>query len=220
MGFLFERIERPWVRIWIGGKPVNEELATLPRIFIAQAERLKNKPFLMHKDYNEWRPVSWATVGERVKWICLGLMSLGVRREDRIAVISETRPEYAYCCTAIANSGAIFVGIYHTNSPGECAHVITDAATKIVFAENQEQCQKIIEACRDSQILEKIIVFQDFTPFSDSPQPATAIAVARATRTAAKSKPRRDKLGRTLHPCLFMPLPPIISLANHSTSRC
>ena len=95
-------------------------------------------------------------------------MALGVEKGDRVAGISETRPEYAYCCTAIASSGAIFAPIYHTNSPRECAHVINDSGARIVFAENRLQCEKIISAPQKTHRLEKIIVFENFGPKDES----------------------------------------------------
>jgi long-chain acyl-CoA synthetase len=137
---------------------------TLPKIFISQIERRKDKAFLMLKAAGKWHHVSWLEVGEKVKHIALGLIILGVKKGDRVAGISETRPEYAYCCTAVANSGAIFAPIYHTNSPNECTHVINDSGAKVVFAENKEQCEKISKASQKTHPLEKIIVFEDFEP--------------------------------------------------------
>ena len=145
----------------------NKKSRTLPRIFIEQANELKDKTFLIHKANGQWCRVSWREVAERVKLITLGLMALGVKKGDSVSVISETRPEYAYCCTAIANAGAIFSGIYQTNSPKECAHVINDSGAKIVFAENQEQCKKIIASSQVTHPLDKIIVFEKFAPMND-----------------------------------------------------
>ncbi|MBN2061763.1 MAG: long-chain fatty acid--CoA ligase [Deltaproteobacteria bacterium] len=135
---------------------------TLPVIFLEQVNKKKEKAFLLKKDGQKWRSVSWQEAGEIVKRITMGLMALGVKNGDRVSAISNTRPDLAYCCIAIANAGAIFTGIYHTNSPRECAHVINDSGAKIVFAENREQCEKIIEASQHTQPLEKIIVFDDF----------------------------------------------------------
>lgn len=141
---------------------------TLPKMLITQVEKQKDKAFLMFKTAGQWRAVSWLEVGEKVERITLGLMALGVEKGDRVAGFSETRPEYAYCCAAIANSGAIFAPIYHTNSPTECAHVINDSGAKIVFAENKGQCEKIIDASQKTHALEKIIVFEDFGPKDES----------------------------------------------------
>ncbi len=141
---------------------------TFSKIFIEQVNRLGDKPFLRYKKNGEWRQVSWNEAGEKVRNLTLGLMELGVKRGDRVAGISETRPDYAYACTGIANAGAIFTGIYHTNSPKECVHVINDSGAKIIFAENREQCDKILKAAEDCPHIEKIIVFEGFSPVNDS----------------------------------------------------
>ena len=142
---------------------------TLPKVFIQQLNRLQDKTFLIYKNGNDWQHVSWAEVGGKVRNLTLGLMKLGVKKGDRVSVISETKPDYAYTATAIANSGAIFAGIYQTNSPKECTHVINDAGSKIVFAENKTQCDKIIEASENCPHLEKIILFDAF-PSVDDPR--------------------------------------------------
>jgi long-chain acyl-CoA synthetase len=166
MGFLFKRSQKD-VALTFKSDRAMVNSRTLPRIFIEQVNKQKNKTFLLYKDKGQWHHVPWVKVGEQVKLMTLGLMALGVEKGDRVSGISETRPEYAYCCTAIANAGAIFSPIYHTNSPKECAYVINDSGAKIVFAENQEQCQKIMEASRQTHPLEKIIVFENFAPIAD-----------------------------------------------------
>ena len=164
---------------------------TLPKIFIWQIERQKDKAFLMFKKAGRWHNVSWLEAGEKVKGIALGLMVLGVEKGDRVAGISETRPEYAYSCTAVANSGAIFAPIYHTNSPNECAHVINDSGAKIVFAENKEQCEKILGASQKTHPLGKIIVFEDF----EKPDESLVISLDRLCELGRKAaNDRADKM--------------------------
>ncbi len=140
---------------------------TLPKVFYDQLNRLHDRTFLIYKKDNKWQKVSWAEVGEKVRNIALGLMKLGLKKGDRVSVISETRPDYAYTATAIATSGAIFAGIYQTNSPKECAHVINDSGARIIFAENRAQCEKILKAAETCPHIEKIIVFDDFSPVND-----------------------------------------------------
>jgi long-chain acyl-CoA synthetase len=140
---------------------------TLPKVFYEQLTKLHNRTFLIYKKDNQWQNVSWAEVGDKVRNLSLGLIKLGVKKGDRISVISETRPDYAYAVIAIANAGAIFAGIYQTNSPKECAHVINDSGAKIVFAENRAQCEKILKAAESCPHIEKIIVFDGFSPVED-----------------------------------------------------
>ncbi|MGA2517403.1 MAG: long-chain fatty acid--CoA ligase [Thermodesulfobacteriota bacterium] len=137
---------------------------TFPKVFINQVKRKADKAFLIYKNKGKWQEVLWNEVGEKVKHISLGLIVLGVEKGDRIASMSETCPEQAYCCQAIVNAGAIFTGIYHTNSPTECAHVINDSRAKIAFAGDQEKLDKLKEAWNRTPSLEKIIVFGNFKP--------------------------------------------------------
>jgi len=66
---------------------------TLPKMFISQVERQKDKAFLMFKAVGKWREVSWLKVGEKVERITLGLIALGAEKGDRVSGISETRPK-------------------------------------------------------------------------------------------------------------------------------
>ncbi len=61
---------------------------TLPKIFIDQVKKQTSKTFLMYKERDAWQPVSWKEAGEKVKWITLGLMALGVEKGDRIGAVS------------------------------------------------------------------------------------------------------------------------------------
>jgi long-chain acyl-CoA synthetase len=140
---------------------------TLPKVFVDRVKEKGDAPFLFYKHEGKWNSVSWNEVGEKVKYMSLGLMSLGVKKGDRIAPISETRPEMAYCCLAIATSGAIYAPIYHTNSPKECVHVIKDSGAKIAFAQNQAQLDKLKVAWRDCPHLERVIVFKMADPEED-----------------------------------------------------
>ena len=142
---------------------------TLPQVFIDYVKKRGNAPFLFYKHEGRWCAVSWNEVGEKVKYMSLGLMSLGVKKGDRIAPISNTNPEMVYCCLAIATSGAIFSPIYHTNSPKECIHVINDSGARIAFAEDQTQLEKLKVAWNDCPHLERIIVLKAAKP-DDDPQ--------------------------------------------------
>ena len=131
---------------------------TLPGAFILNVRKRRNNPFLFHKQEGQWQGVSWNEVGETVRYLTLGFLALGVRKGDRIAAISETRPEMAYVCLAVATSGAIFAPIYQTNSPGECAHVLKDSGARIAYAEDEAKLEKLRIAWGECPALERIIV--------------------------------------------------------------
>jgi long-chain acyl-CoA synthetase len=133
---------------------------TLVHAFIDNMQNKPQEPFLIYKKDREWCEVAWSEVGEMVKYMTLGLMIFGIKKGDRIAPISNTIPEMAYCCLAVAACGAIFSAIYHTNSPKECAHVINDSGARIAFAEDLAQLEKLKTAWPDCPSLERIIVFK------------------------------------------------------------
>ena len=134
------------------------EYRTLVQAFVGNSKKRGGAPFLFYNVDGIWVPISWNEVAERVKCISLGLMDLGVKKNDRVATISETRPELVYVCLAIAASGAVFTGIYHTNSPKECAYVINDSGARVAYAEDQGQLDKLKAVWNDCPQLEKIII--------------------------------------------------------------
>ena len=72
-----------------------------------------------------------------------GLISLGVRPGDRVAILGSTRPEWTLAdCGALA-AGATVVPVYHTNSPEECAYVLSHSASRVLICEDAEQLRKI-----------------------------------------------------------------------------
>jgi long-chain acyl-CoA synthetase len=143
------------------------EYRTLTQAFVENARKRGVAPFLFYNVKGKWIPISWNEVAERVKYISLGLIALGVKKGDRVACISETRPEMAYVCLAIATSCAVFTGIYHTNSPKECAYVINDSGARVAYAEDQGQLDKLKTAWKDCPLLEKIIVGKMEKPEDD-----------------------------------------------------
>jgi len=131
---------------------------TLAQAFVENAKKRGTAPFLFHCVDGKWIQISWNEVAEKVKYLSLGFMALGVQKGDRITPISETRPELVYLCLAIATSGAVFTGIYHTNSPKECTHIINDSGAWVAYAEDQRQLEKLKTAWKDCSQLEKIVV--------------------------------------------------------------
>ena len=142
-------------------------MKTLPAAFIKNADKRMGNPFLFYKEEGQWRTVSWNEVAETVKYLTLGLLELGVKKGDRISAISETRPEMAYACLAVAASGAIFAPIYHTNSPGECAHILKDSGAGIAYAEDEVQLEKLKVVWDECPALERIIVHKMSAPQKD-----------------------------------------------------
>jgi long-chain acyl-CoA synthetase len=101
-----------------------------------------------HKVDGAWQDVTFARVGEIVQEIGLGLIALGLQPGERVAILANTRPEWAYASFAISAAGGVVVPIYPTNSPEECEWVAGNSEAVMIVCEDAAQVAKIV-AVRD-----------------------------------------------------------------------
>jgi long-chain acyl-CoA synthetase len=99
-----------------------------------------------------WTSMSWREAGDKVKAIAMGLRALGLKNEDRCAILCSTRIEWILADFGIACAGGATTTIYPANTAEECAYIISDSNTRFVFAEDDSQCAKLAN-------VEKIITF-------------------------------------------------------------
>jgi long-chain acyl-CoA synthetase len=124
---------------------------TAPKMFLERVALHPDKVAMRYKYLGVWRDVTWGEYLERVRWVALGLIALGVDPGDRVAVIGENRPEWLFADLGIMSAAAVTVGIYTTSSAKQCEYVAAHSAAKIYIAEDEEQ-------------LDKALVFRDKTP--------------------------------------------------------
>jgi len=117
---------------------------TFPRLLVANARRLSGRAALREKDLGIWRETSWARYCDRVRDFCLGMISLGLTRGGKVAIIGDNRPEWIVAELAAQSAGAASVGIYQDSNLTEVAFVIDHCDAKLVVAEDQEQVDKIL----------------------------------------------------------------------------
>ncbi|HVK25502.1 MAG TPA: AMP-dependent synthetase/ligase [Actinokineospora sp.] len=101
------------------------------------------RPALRHRQDGGWVEVSYAELAERVRAVAGGLAALGVAAGDRVGLLAETRPEWTVCDLAIAESGAVSVPVYPTNSAEECAWVLGDSGAAVVICEGAEHVDRV-----------------------------------------------------------------------------
>src|SRR5437763_8284955 len=118
---------------------------TMPAQLPAGAEKHAGKPALRHKVGDEWRDISYEELGDGVREIALGLIDLGIQPNDRVAILSHTRPEWTFANFGILTAGATSVSVYQTNSADECHYVLRHSESRAVFVEDAEQLAKIRE---------------------------------------------------------------------------
>jgi len=132
---------------------------TIPH-FCLESFRRHNKPdALSYKINDAWRHLSGAEIIERVKRLALGLADLGVRAGDRIAIISENRPEWSLTDLAILSLRAINVPIYTTQAVEQIRFILEDSGARMLFISGKKLLRHAESAIETVETLEKLIFF-------------------------------------------------------------
>ncbi|OZM56134.1 long-chain fatty acid--CoA ligase [Lottiidibacillus patelloidae] len=133
---------------------------TIPQMLAENKETMAKKTALREKDYGIWNEFSWVDYFDNVKSLALGLASLGFKRDDKLAIIGDNRPEWIFSELAAQSLGGISVGIYQESLPNEIAYVLNDCHAQVVVVEDQEQVDKLLEV-EDEITHVKAIIYYD-----------------------------------------------------------
>ena len=145
-------------------------IATLNDIFFAAVERNLDR-MLVYREGGKWRPVSSHEFGEGVARTARTLHAWGIQPGDRIALLSENRPEWPMADMASLLLGAVTVPLYTTLTADQTAFVLKDAGCRMIFLSSDQQLHKILSILPQTQV-EKIVVMDavefngDLTPFA------------------------------------------------------
>ncbi|MCA1783710.1 MAG: long-chain fatty acid--CoA ligase [Dermatophilaceae bacterium] len=101
------------------------------------------KAFLFPDTSDQWQTLTWGQTRDKVYDLAAGLIALGVEAEQRVAIASGTRVEWAIADLANMCAGACTTTIYPTTIPDDVAFILEDSETVVVFAENDEQVAKL-----------------------------------------------------------------------------
>ena len=121
------------------------------------------KAFMFPDADEQWQTMTWAETHEKVYALAAGLISLGVQSEDRVAIASATRVEWALADLANMCAGAATTTIYPTTIPEDVAWILQDSETLVVFAENDEQVEKLRGIKDQTPTVRKVVVVDGAT---------------------------------------------------------
>ncbi len=139
------------------------EFCTLVEMFDKVTARFdaESRPVLMHKVEGEYRGISYRELRTKVVQAAGGLAALGVQRGDRVALISENRPEWVVCDIAMMYLGAVNVSIYPSLAPKQIGYILADAECSHVIASNQLQLRKILSILPALSSIRNIILLTE-----------------------------------------------------------
>ena len=118
---------------------------TLPQFLLKNAREHPTASALREKEKGIWQEWSWADYLGHVRAFALGLVSLGFGRDDKLAILSDNRPQVYAAMVAAQVVGGIPVPVFQDAIAREIQYVVDHADATIVFAEDQEQVDKILE---------------------------------------------------------------------------
>src|SRR4051794_4715694 len=105
---------------------------------------------------------------DRLRDLALGLASLGVTRGERVAIMSESRPEWLLADLAILSLGAVTVPVYSTLTAAQACFIVRDAGAKLAFVSTAEQLDKLQRVRHELPLLQAIASFDPIAPPSPS----------------------------------------------------
>lgn len=129
---------------------------TFPRLLQQHAQQRPQDPAIREKEYGIWQTWSWSEVARDVRQIACGLAALGLQPGENLALVSGNRPFAYMTFLAVQSLRAVPVPMYQDAVANEMAYVVADAQARIVFAEDQEQVDKLLEI-RETYPIEWIV---------------------------------------------------------------
>ena len=119
---------------------------TVVELLLRRADARGSDPFLWAKHHGKWQPQSWAEVAAQVCTLAQALIGLGLKKGDRVLLVSENRPEWCIADFAIMAAGCITVPAYVTNTERDHLHVLDNSGAAAVIVANDKLAKPLLQA--------------------------------------------------------------------------
>jgi len=141
--------------------PLLSDMKTIPDIFnflTSQYVNRKNKPVFKRKVDGKYTDISYDEFKEQTESLAMGLASLGVKRGDKVAIISENRVEWAYSDFAILGLGAVNVPLYPISTADTVQYILNDSEAVGIIISTELHLNKILKVRNKLKYLKFIVV--------------------------------------------------------------
>src|SRR3954467_15000540 len=132
---------------------------TIAASFLCAVETRGDRPAIREKEFGVWQPTSYRQWLQISKEIAYGLHATGFRPGDVASIIGNAVPEWVFSDMGILCAGGVSSGVYPTDSAAQVEYLVNDSATRVIFAEDEEQLDKILSCRARCPTLQKIVVF-------------------------------------------------------------
>ncbi len=138
-----------------------ETANNLVELFLKRADEKGDAPFLGRKQDGEWTTQSWRDVAEQVCLLAEGLRRIGLSDGDRVALVSENRPEWCISDLAVMAAGCITVPTYITNTERDHCHILDNSGARAVIVSNEKLLGPVHGAVQSTGIADHVIGIDD-----------------------------------------------------------
>src|SRR3954463_9525047 len=142
---------------------------TIAGSFLLAAATRGDLPAIREKKFGIWQPTSWSQWLQISKDIAHGLHATGFRAGDVASIMANAVPEWVFADMGILCAGGVSSGIYPTDSVAQVDYLVNDSRSRVIFAEDEEQLDKILACRARCPTLRTIVVFdmEGLSGFSD-----------------------------------------------------
>ncbi len=137
---------------------------TVPKLFWYNVENYGSDITTWWKQKGLWEPVTWVQYGDWVRDIANALLKAGIQGGDKVSILSQTRFEWVAIDLAIMSIGAVTAPIYHSNTDEQVHYIADHSGSILVFAEDQEQLDKILNIWKNLPNVTQVVVFDKYLP--------------------------------------------------------
>ena len=134
-----------------------ESIPNLVSMFLSHAALRGDRPFLGYKHGEEWHTISWAETARRVAGLAKSLKAMGLKKGDRVMLVSENRPEWCIADLAIMAAGCVTVPTYITNTERDHQHILDNSQSRAVIVSTAKLAQQLMPAVIRSSECEFVI---------------------------------------------------------------
>ena len=117
---------------------------TIPKLFVRKARGYGRRVAIREKEFGIWRPITWAAYLENVRQFSLGLAALGLRKDDKVAMIGDNRPEGLFAEMAALCAGGVGVWLFQDALLEEVQYIVEHCDARFLVAEGQEEVDKAL----------------------------------------------------------------------------
>ena len=137
---------------------IEKRPSSVARMFLDRVAATPHAEAFRYPHDDGWESVTWQRVGDRVRLIAAGLISLGIAPEDRVALASSTRYEWVLADLAVMCAGGATTTVYPKTTAGDIAFIVANSGSRVVIAEDQTQVDKLIAHRAELPDVQKVAI--------------------------------------------------------------